>query len=73
MTERQTVLILCTGNSCRSQMAEALINARLGDRWLAFSAGIEPAASVHPKAVEVLAEIGIRHNGEPKSVAACRT
>lgn len=67
---KKSVLILCTGNSCRSQMAEALINARLGDRWAASSAGTLPAAEVHPLALQVLREIGIEHRGEPKQVAA---
>lgn len=61
------VLFLCTGNSCRSQMAEAIINARLSDEWRAFSAGTEPAGYVHPKAIQVLDEIGITHAGESKS------
>ncbi len=43
------VLFLCTGNSCRSQMAEAIVNARLGDEWEAVSAGTKPAGYVHPK------------------------
>ncbi|RPI96744.1 MAG: arsenate reductase ArsC [Chloroflexi bacterium] len=60
------VLFLCTGNSCRSQMAEAIINARLGDVWQAFSAGTKPAGYVHPRALEALAEIGIRHAGSSK-------
>ncbi|UCH58657.1 MAG: arsenate reductase ArsC [Anaerolineales bacterium] len=68
MTTRKRVLILCTGNSCRSQMAEALINVRMGERWQAFSAGTEPAKEVHPKAVQVLSEIGIQHQGAPKGV-----
>lgn len=63
---RKKVLVLCTGNSCRSHMAEALINARLGDRWEAFSAGTEPAGYVHPKALQVLAEFGIEHQGRSK-------
>ena len=53
------VLVLCTGNSARSQMAEGLINARLGDRWLAQSAGTQPAGQVHPEAIAALREIGI--------------
>lgn len=60
------VLFLCTGNSCRSQMAEAIVNARLGDRWQAFSAGTKPAGFVHPKALDALQEIGIRHQGSSK-------
>lgn len=60
------VLFLCTGNSCRSQMAEAIINARLGDTWQAVSAGTVPAGYVHPKAIEVLGEIGIDHAGRSK-------
>jgi arsenate reductase len=60
------VLFLCTGNSCRSQMAEAIVNARLGDRWQAFSAGTRPAGFVHPKAIAALAEIGIQHHGRSK-------
>lgn len=42
------VLFLCTGNSCRSQMAEAIVNARMGDSWHAVSAGTKPAGYVHP-------------------------
>ncbi len=61
------VLFLCTGNSCRSQMAEAIVNARLGDTWQAFSAGTRPAGYVHHRAVQALSEIGIRHMGRSKS------
>ncbi len=60
------VLFLCTGNSCRSQMAEAIVNARLGDTWQAVSAGTKPAGFVHPKALEALSEIGIQHEGRSK-------
>lgn len=60
------VLFLCTGNSCRSQMAEAIINARLGDTWEAVSAGTKPAGYVHPKALAALSEIGIQHEGRSK-------
>ncbi len=67
MSKKRKVLFLCTGNSCRSQMAEAIVNARLGDRWQAFSAGVQPTGSVHPNAVRALAEIGIQHSGRSKS------
>jgi len=56
---KQTVLILCTGNSCRSQMAEGLINTKLGERFEAYSAGTRPSGYVHPKAIQVMAELGI--------------
>ncbi len=62
------VLFLCTGNSCRSQMAEAIVNARYSKEWRAFSAGTRPAGFVHPKAIQVLEEIGIQHQGQSKSV-----
>ena len=62
------VLFLCTGNSCRSQMAEAIINARLNDTWQAVSAGTKPAGYVHPKALEALSEFGIQHTGSSKRV-----
>ena len=62
------VLILCTGNSCRSQMAEALINEKLGDTWQVFSAGTDPAGYVHPKAIKALEEIGIHHSGDSKHI-----
>lgn len=64
----KTVLVLCTGNSARSHLAEALINARLGDRWHAVSAGTDPAGYVHPLALRVLSEAGIQHEGRSKSV-----
>lgn len=60
------VLFLCTGNSCRSQMAEAIVNARMGETWQAVSAGTKPAGYIHPKALEALAEIGIQHTGSSK-------
>jgi arsenate reductase (thioredoxin) len=66
MTRR--VLILCTGNSCRSQLAEALVNHDLADSWQAFSAGTQPAGYVHPLALRVLEETGIQHLGCSKSV-----
>ena len=60
------VLFLCTGNSCRSQMAEAIVNTRLAGEWQAVSAGTKPAGYVHPKALAVLSEIGIQHVGRSK-------
>lgn len=69
---KKTVLILCTGNSCRSQMAEALVNHDLGDEWRAFSAGTRPAGYVHPLALRALEEIGIRHEGVSKSADVFR-
>jgi arsenate reductase len=65
---KRTVLFLCNGNSCRSQMAEAIVNNRLGDIWATFSAGMNPTGFIHPKALAVLAEIGIQHTGRSKSV-----
>ena len=47
-------------------MAEALVNDRLGNQWLALSAGTKPADYVHPKAIQVLAEWDIIHQGESK-------
>jgi arsenate reductase len=55
---KKRILFLCTHNSCRSQMAEGLINHFLGDRYQAFSAGTE-ATRVNPLAARVMAEIGI--------------
>ena len=66
---KRSVLFLCTGNSCRSQMAEAIVNTRLGDSWEAVSAGTQPAGYVHPKALQVLGEIGIEHHGKSKSTS----
>jgi len=69
---KRKVLFLCTGNSARSQMAEAIANTGLGDEWQAFSAGTEPADAVHPAALRALAEIGIIHKGRPKPAAEFR-
>jgi arsenate reductase (thioredoxin) len=69
---KHTILVLCTGNSARSQMAEALINHFLGDQWQAFSAGTQPAGYVHPMALQVLEEIGIQHQGVSKPADAFR-
>jgi arsenate reductase len=49
-------------------MAEALVNARLGERWQAYSAGTHPVGYVHPHALYVLAEVGIKYEGRSKSI-----
>jgi arsenate reductase len=59
------VLFLCTGNSARSQMAEAVLNQRGRGRFVAESAGSLPAAQVNPIALGVLREAGIRWQGHP--------
>jgi arsenate reductase len=64
---RKRVIFLCTGNSARSQMAEAIVNARLGDTWEAVSAGTQPSGTVHPQAIAVLRELGIEHAGRSKT------
>lgn len=62
MKEKQRVLILCTGNSARSQMAEGLLRNMAGDRFEVFSAGVAPS-SVRPEAIEAMREIGIDISG----------
>jgi arsenate reductase len=58
MTELERVLILCTGNSARSQMAEGLLGDKASDRFEVFSAGTEPGR-VNPLAIEAMREVGI--------------
>jgi arsenate reductase len=58
-TQKQTILILCTGNSCRSHMGEGILRAALGDLANVQSAGSNPTGHVHPLALKVMAEIGI--------------
>jgi arsenate reductase len=53
------VLILCTGNSCRSHIAEGILRAAVGDTLRVASAGSKPSGYVHPLAIRALAEIGI--------------
>lgn len=57
------VLFLCTGNSARSQMAEAFLRKMGGDRYEAFSAGMEPKG-LHPMTVQVMNEVGIDVSGQ---------
>jgi len=57
--EKPLVLILCTGNSCRSHIAEGILRAAVGDTIEVASAGSKPAGYVHPLAIKALQEIGI--------------
>lgn len=57
------VLVLCTGNSCRSHMAEGILRQAAGDLLDVHSAGSKPAGYVHPLAIKALAEIGIDISG----------
>ena len=57
--KKPAVLILCTGNSCRSHMAEGILRTAAGDLLEVHSAGSKPAGFVHPMAIEALREIGI--------------
>ncbi len=59
MSSLPTVLILCTGNSCRSHLAEGVLRAAAGDILEVQSAGSKPAGYVHPLAIQVMCEIGI--------------
>src|SRR5436190_833930 len=63
------VLLLCTGNSCRSQMAEAYLRRLGGEDYEVYSARTHPADEVHPLAIEVMREAGIDISGQwPKHV-----
>src|SRR5688572_14494177 len=53
------VLVLCTGNSCRSHMAEGFLRAASGARFRVASAGSKPAGYVHPLAIKAMAEVGV--------------
>ena len=67
--EKPRVLFLCTGNSARSQMAEALLRKHAGDRFEAHSAGLDPTV-INPYTIKVLEEIGVntsRHAAKPLS------
>ncbi len=59
---QQRILVLCTGNSARSQMAEGLLRHDAGDRFEVFSAGTHPG-TVRPEAIEAMAELGIDLSG----------
>src|SRR5215212_145090 len=68
MAEKKRVLILCTGNSARSQMAEGLLRHDGGDRFEVESAGVNPSR-VRPEAVEVMREVGIDISGHRSKTA----
>ncbi len=59
---KQKILVLCTGNSCRSQMAEGYLRHLAGDRFEVTSAGLEPSV-VNPKAIQVMQEDGVDISG----------
>jgi thioredoxin type arsenate reductase len=59
MNIQQRILVLCTGNSARSQMAEGWLRTQAGNRFDVVSAGSRPTGKVHPRAVEAMAEVGI--------------
>lgn len=63
MTEKKSALFLCTGNSARSIMAEAWLRHLAGDRFDAFSAGIEPS-SINPLTIKVMSEAGVSLEGQ---------
>jgi arsenate reductase len=60
---KPTILILCTGNSCRSHIGEGFLRAALGDLANVQSAGSNPTGHVHPLAIKVMAEVGIDISG----------
>jgi arsenate reductase len=65
---KPTILILCTGNSCRSHIGEGILRAALGNLANVQSAGSKPAGFVHPLAIKVMAEVGIdisAHRSKP--------
>ena len=62
MSDKKRVLILCTGNSARSQMAEGLLRHDAGDRFEVYSAGTKPSI-VRPEAISVMRELGIDISG----------
>jgi len=65
---KNTILILCTGNSCRSQMAEGFLKA-FDNNLKVYSAGTKPSKQVHPNAVKVMTELGVDiSNNKPKLV-----
>ncbi|MEK4190733.1 MULTISPECIES: arsenate reductase (thioredoxin) [Paenibacillus] len=64
---KRTIYFLCTGNSCRSQMAEGWAKQYLGEGWSVYSAGIE-AHGLNPKAVQAMSEVGIDITGQTSDI-----
>ncbi|WP_342048028.1 arsenate reductase (thioredoxin) [Bacillus sp. OTU530] len=65
--EKKTIYFLCTGNSCRSQMAEGWAKQHLGDEWDVRSAGLE-AHGLNPNAVQAMKEVGIDISNQTSDV-----
>jgi arsenate reductase len=63
MMAKPSIMFLCTGNACRSQMAEGLMREMAGDRFEIYSAGAFPAGYVHPLAIAAMSEVGIDLSG----------
>lgn len=63
MKQKISVLFICTCNQARSQMAEALLRCRAGDRFDVWSAGAQPKEAVHPLTIKVLGRLGIDISG----------
>jgi arsenate reductase len=70
MSDKPMILVLCTGNSARSQMAEAFLRKHKGNHYAAASAGTDPKSEVHPLAVRAMREVGmdISHQ-RPKNIS----
>jgi arsenate reductase len=59
----KNVLVLCTGNSCRSIIAEAILNAELGEQLKCYSSGVAASGQLHPLSLRILQEIGLSTQG----------
>tara|TARA_Y100000996_G_scaffold220866_1_gene173837 strand:- start:327 stop:752 length:426 start_codon:yes stop_codon:yes gene_type:complete len=69
MTKKEKIIFICTGNACRSQIAEGILRSMAGDKFDVFSAGSHPT-KVHPMSIKVMKEIGIditSHTSDPIS------
>ena len=69
---KSEILFLCTGNSCRSQMAEGFTRALQGDRFIPYSAGVTPKG-IDPRAVKAMAEVGIDISGRTSKEISAMT